>query len=272
MESPQLTDKQAADQSKKVALISNTPFADHRAMKCRNYSISFSGENTMLTSENGTLFVNPEGGSVIFPEENQTEINRIVFLQDYIASFYPNQSVLIRTISGVFICATEDKFRGYYTFGLNNNLINSNRGAILKDDSQLYFVTAGAEVVHYDLAALIEDLRFKQDTWSIKNIKPATCKFAVDSKDICDDPNGGVYSMTNKGEIRKLPENTHSIVLKQNSQGSPIFFTALGATEDYVCVAGYMKDNKHNAIQLVAGDLSNETDGPVTAPAECTVL
>lgn len=255
-----------------VTLESNTPFTDHRILKCKNYSLSFSGENAMFTSEQGTLYVNPEGGSVIMPEDNQCEINRVVFLGDFMASFYPNQPVLIRTLTGVFMFATEDHFRGYYTFGLHNNLLNANRGVVLKDDGQLYFVTPAREVVHYDLAAIVEDLKFKQDTWSLKLVRSATTKWEVDPKDICDDPKGGVYSLTNKGEVRRLPENKQALTVSQESNGSKIFFTGLAATEDYVCVAGYMKDNKHNAIQLLAPDLSKMLDGPIVAPASCTLL
>ena len=193
-------------------------------------------------------------------------------MDEYLVSFYPNQPAIIRTLTGIFICATEDHFRGYYTFGLNHNIHNSNRGVVLKEGDQLYFVSAGAEVVHYDLPAIIESLKFKQETWSIKNYVKATTKFVVDAKDICDDPQGGVYSLTSKGEVRRLPKNDASIVVKQDSQGSQIFFTALAATVDYVCIAGYMKDNKHNALQLLSSDLSKETDGPITAPAACTLF
>lgn len=256
----------------KVSLESDTTFADHRVMKCKNYSLSFSGENSMFTSEHGTLYVNPEGGSVIMPEDNECELNRVVFLDDYMASFYPNQPVLIRTLTGVYLFATEDHFRGYYTFGHNTNILNSSRGVVLKPDNQLYFVTSGNEVVHYDLAAIVQDLSNKQETWSIKNVVKATTKFNADSKDICDDPNGGIYSLTNKGEVKKLPENKHSLHIAEDSKGSHIFFTSIGATEDYVCVAGYMKDNKHNAIQLLAADLSKVLDGPIVAPATCKIL
>lgn len=253
----------------KISLVSDTSFADHRIMRCRNYSISFTPENTVFTSDKGSLYVNAEGGSVVMPEDNECELNRVYFGDGYMASFYPNQPVLIRTVTGVYVFATADHFRGYYTYGHNTNILNSSRGVVLKEDDQLYFVSSSSEVVHYDLSAITEDLKFKQESWGLKNVREATARFAVDAKDICDDPKGGVYSLTNKGEVRRLPENKTSLTVKAESAGSHIFFTAIGATEDFVCVAGYMKDNKHNAIQLLTADLSKEIDGPIVAPASC---
>lgn len=256
----------------KITLESEAPFADHRVLQSKNYSLSFAGENTMFTSDHSTLYVNPEGGSVMLPEDNECEINRVVFMKDYIASFYPNQPVLIKTITGTFICATADHFRGYYTFGLHENLLNANRGVVLKNDNQLYFVTAGADVVHYDLAALIQDLRFKQETWSISNEVKATNHFPVDAKEICDDPNGVIYSLTSGGQVRRLPENKQSIVIPHDSHGSHIYFTSIAATEDYVCVGGYMKDSKHNAVQLIDANLTKVLDGPITTLTDCRLL
>lgn len=266
-----MSDIKASKQAKKLSVISDTDFADYRVMKCKNYSISFTQDYSMLTSEHGTLWVNPEGGSIIMPEENEREINRVIFMEDYVVSFYPNQAALIRTLTGVFICATEDHFRGFYTFGLNSNVDNASRGVVLKENNQLYFVTVGAQVAHYDLAAIVEELRFKQDTWSIKNVIKAVALHDLDSKDICDADGEGFYSMTSNGVVKLNPCKAE-ITLKGEHQNSHIFFTTLAATKDYVCVAGYMKANKHNAIQLMTADLSKETDGPVTALAECKIL
>lgn len=266
MESPKLTESQAQEVSKKVSIVSDTDFADHRIMRCKNYSISYTREFTMLTSEHGTLFVNPEGGSIIMPEDNERELNRVVFMDDYIVSFYPNQPAVVRTITGVYIFSTEDKFRGFYSFGLNTNVCNAGRGVVLKENNQLFFVTASAQVVHYDLPKIMEGLTFKQEIWSMNNIVQATTKFDVNPKDICDGPEDSVYSMSATGEVSLLPGET-KLVPNNEASGSKIFFTALAATRSYVCIAGYMKDNKHNSIQLLTADLTKETDGPITAPA-----
>ena len=46
-------------------------FADYRSHQCENYSVCFDQNHTMFTSKKGTLYVNPEGGSIIMPEENE---------------------------------------------------------------------------------------------------------------------------------------------------------------------------------------------------------
>lgn len=194
-------DKEAKEIASKVSLISDENFADYRALKSQNYSISFTDEYSMFTSEKATLFVNPEGGTVLWPEENQTEIERVVFGKEYFVSFYPNQPALIRTLSGLFVCATEDTFKGYYTFGLESNVPNCNRSVVLKNDKDLYFLNTANEVCHYDLSVVLNDLKYKQDTWGIKNIHKVSKRFKLDLKDIAEGPGDKIYGVNSEGLV-----------------------------------------------------------------------
>lgn len=60
------------DGQTKISVISNESYADYRVLQCENYSISFVKDYAVFTSEHGSLYVNPEGGTVIMPEENES--------------------------------------------------------------------------------------------------------------------------------------------------------------------------------------------------------
>ena len=61
-------------QTGKLSVASDETFADYRVLQCENYSLSFNKHYSMLTSNHGTLFINPEGGTVIMPEENESTV------------------------------------------------------------------------------------------------------------------------------------------------------------------------------------------------------
>ena len=187
-------------------------------------------------------------------------------------SFFPNQEVLIRTMTGLFLCCTEDKYMGYYSYGLDNNIYNANRGAILKYDKDLYFLNTHGEVVYYDIDEILDRLKFKSETWGIKNMQKRTFKFAQDCKDICDGPGDLLYALTSDGTIYNCPtkgrtERYPDINIAHELKGDKIYFTTIAATGDFVCVAGYMPDNQHNSIQLVRANLASTLDGPIRTHA-----
>lgn len=176
------------------------------------------------------------------------EIERLLFKNyEYIVSFYPNQPVLIKTNTGVFICATEDLFKGYYTFGLDSNVPNCNRGALIKNDKDLYFVNTQGDVCHYELEAIWDSLKTKQETWGLKNFVKPSKVLRLDAKDICEGPGDKIYSLTSSGHVKEISEG-NEFTVQHNLQESHIFFTAVAATEDYVCVSGYMTTNQHNVL------------------------
>ncbi len=181
-------------------------------------------------------------------------------------SFYPNQPALIKTNTGIFIAVTEDLFKGYYTYGLETNVPNCNRSAVLKNDKDLYFVNHKGDVVHYDLGTIILEHRTDQEKWGLNNVVKAWKVFNVNAKDINEGPGNTIYSLTATGVIRQLPEGPEFTVSNQ-FEGTKIFFTGIAATDDYVVASGYMPNNQHNIVHLVKGDLSAELDGPIMTKA-----
>lgn len=89
-------------------------------------------------------------------------------------SFYPNQPALVKTNTGIFICTTEDLFKGFYTFGLDSNIPNANRSAVIKNDKDLYFVNTSGDVCIYDLERILDNFKVAQDIWGLKNKVKAT--------------------------------------------------------------------------------------------------
>lgn len=65
---------------------------------------------------------------------------------------------------------------------------------------------------------------------------------------------------------------TKEIKISNHHHSEKIFFTAIAATSDYVCVSGYMAGNQHNALQLIKADLSKETHGPKTSKADSRIF
>lgn len=263
-----MSDNKPASQT---TLVSIEPFTDYRALQCENYSISFTEHYTIFTQNKATLFINPEGGSVIFPEENDCELERVYFKDNqYFVSFFPNQAALIRTSTGLYMASTEDHFMGYYSFGFEDNVKNCNRSVVLLKDKDLYFVNTAGEVVKYDLEAILEDMRFKQDSWGIKTVHKRVQKFDIQAKDVVEGNTGVVYAFTAKGLVKTLDTDKSSeIKVEDSKDGERIHFTALAATKDYVCISGYLPDIQHNAIQLLKADLSEEIEGPLVTPSDC---
>ena len=83
---------------------------------------------------------------------------------------------------------------------------SANRGTILKNDKDLYYLNTEGDVCHYDLHQIVDDLRFKQETWSYKNVQKAKKRIPANAKEIADAYHDDFYTVTCTGSVVHYPD------------------------------------------------------------------